>query len=153
MAVEIIRAIEQGAEVLPTTPLPTPERVRTLITRRLDRLSPRDQAVAVVATVIGREFEFGLLQGAAGLSPREAVEELVRRRVFQVMAERFDFTHDRIREVAYEPLLPPSLHVLHREVVSALEAVPSGDEHVERLAHHALRGDLREKAVPYLPGW
>jgi hypothetical protein len=83
--------------------------------------------VAVVATVIGREFEFGLLQGAAGLSPARPsrpVEEL-----------------------------PPSLQVLHREVVSALEAVPSGDEHVERLAHHALRGDLREKAVPYLPGW
>lgn len=153
MAVEIIRAIEQGAEVSPTTPLPAPERVRALITRRLDRLSPRGQAVAAVAAVIGREFEFGLLQGAAGLSPREAaeaVEELVRRRVFQVMGERFDFTHDRIREVAYERLLPPSLQVLHREVVSALEAVPSGDEHVERLAHHSLRGDLREKAVHYL---
>ena len=153
MAVEIIRAIEQGAEVSTTAPLPAPERVRALITGRLDRLSPRGQTVAAVAAVIGREFEFGLLQRAAGLPPREAaeaVEELVRRRVFQGMGERLDFTHDRIREVAYERLAAPTRQVLHREVVSALEALSSGDEHVERLAHHAVRGQLREKAAHYL---
>ena len=153
IVVETIRAIEQGTEVSATAPLPAPERVRAMITGRLDRLSKRAQAVAAVAAVIGREFEFGLLQGAAGLSGRDAaaaVEELVRRRVFQGMGDRLDFTHDRIREVAYERLLPPSRQVLHREVVTALEAMPSRNEHVERLAHHALRGDLQEKAVHYL---
>jgi DNA-binding SARP family transcriptional activator len=153
MAVEIFRAIEQGTEVSPTTPLPAPERVRALIVDRLDRLSPRGQAVAAVAAVIGREFEFALLERAAGLSGREAaeaVEELVRRRLFQGTGERLDFTHDRIREVAYERLLSPTRQVLHREVVGALEALSSGNEHVERLAHHAVRGGLREKATHYL---
>jgi DNA-binding SARP family transcriptional activator len=153
MTVEIIRALEQGTEVSPATPLPAPERVRALIWRRLDRVSSRGQAVAAVAAVIGREFEFGLLERAAGLSGRdaaEAVEELVRRRVLQGTGERLDFTHDLIREVAYERLAAPTRQVLHREVVSALEALSSGDEHVEHLAHHSVRGQLREKAAHYL---
>src|SRR5262245_4862393 len=153
MAVEMTQVIEQGAEVSSTAPLRATERIRALITGRLDRLSERAQSVAAVAAVIGCEFDFDLLQGAAGLSGREtadAVEELVRRRVLLGADERFDFTHDRIREVAYERLLPSSRRVLHREVVRALEAAPSADEHVERLAHHALRGDLRERAVWYL---
>ncbi|MGH7393713.1 MAG: ATP-binding protein, partial [Candidatus Rokuibacteriota bacterium] len=153
MAVEVVRAIEQGTEISPTTALPAPERVRKLITGRLDRLSARGQHLAAVAAVIGRGFEFSLLQRAAGLSGREAaaaVEELVRRRVLHGAGELFDFTHDRIREVAYLRLLPPSRQVLHKEVVDALEALNAGDEHVERLGHHALRAGLWDKALGYL---
>jgi DNA-binding SARP family transcriptional activator/tetratricopeptide (TPR) repeat protein len=157
VAVEIVRALEQGTEdsqriALPLT-LPPPERVRKLITGRLDRLSAQGQHVAAVAAAIGREFEFGLLQRAAGLSDREAaaaVEELVRRRVIHGAAIRFDFTHDLIREVAYLRLLPSSRQVLHKQVVDALEALSAGDEQVERLGHHALRAGLWAKALGYL---
>jgi len=153
MAVEIVRALEQDTEVSPTTALPAPERVRKLITGRLDRLSPGGQHLAAVAAVIGREFEFSLLQRAAGLSGREAaeaIEELVRRRVLHSAGERLDFTHDRIREVAYLRLPPASRQMLHREVVGALEALHAGDEHVERLGQHALRAGLWDKALGYL---
>jgi tetratricopeptide (TPR) repeat protein len=153
MAVEVLRALEQGTDVSPTTALPAPERVRKLITGRLDRLSPRGQHLTAVAAVIGREFEFDLLRRAAGLSGRdaaEAVEELVRRRVLHGSGEYLDFTHDRIREIAYLRLLPPSRQVLHREVVRALEALNAGDEQVERLGHHALRAGLWDRALDYL---
>lgn len=153
MVVQIVRALEQDSDVLPATPLPVPDGVQKLIAGRLDRVSARGQHVTAVAAVIGRDFEFSLLQRAAGLSARdaaEAVEELVRRRVLHGAGERLDFTHDRIRDVAYVRLLPATRQVLHREVVDALEALKAGGEQVEGLGHHALRAGLWDKAVRYL---
>src|SRR5262245_2215981 len=82
VVVETIRALEQGATP-PTTvdALLLPERVRELIGARLERLSERARELAGLAAVIGREFEFALLQRASGLGADEAadgVEELVR---------------------------------------------------------------------------
>ena len=41
---------------------------------------------------------------------------------------------------------------LHARLVDAIESLHSGRlaEHVERLAHHAVRGDVKEKATQYL---
>lgn len=82
----------------PPGSLPLPARVRDMITRRLEPLSERAQQLVRVAAVIGREFEFALLQRAAGVDEQDAaagVEELVRRRVVHVVGDRFDFSHDR----------------------------------------------------------
>jgi len=157
VAVEILRALEQGAEMSPSIALPVtlplPERVRKLVTRRLDRLGAQGQHLAAVAAVIGREFEFGLLQRAAALSDREAaaaVEELVRCRVIHGVGDRLDFTHDLIREVAYLRLLPSTKQVLHKEIVDVLETLSANDDQVERLGYHALRAGLWDKALGYL---
>jgi len=153
IAVEIVRAIEQNTEVSPSTALPAPERVRKLITGRLDRLSARAQHLTAVAAVIGREFDFSLLQRAAGNSgweAAEAVEELVRRRVLQGAAQQLDFAHDLIREVAYHRLLSPARRVLHKAVMEALEASRAGDDDVEHLGHHALQAGSWDKALDYL---
>jgi tetratricopeptide (TPR) repeat protein len=79
--------------------------------------------------------------------------------VLQAVGDQLDFTHDRIREVAYGRLLLPPRQLLHRAVSAALEtasaaadAPPSHrrGEQLEQLAHHALRGELRDNAVRYL---
>ena len=76
----------------------------------------------------------------------------MRRRVLHNVGERFDFTHDRIREVAYGRLLREHQRVLHARIVSSMETLYADrlGEQVERLAHHAARGELGEKAVIYL---
>jgi tetratricopeptide (TPR) repeat protein len=50
--------------------------------------------------------------------------------------------------VAYGGLLQERRRALHARIVEALEAL-AGDQ-VERLAHHALRGEVWDKAVDYL---
>ena len=88
---------------------------------------------------------------------------MVRHRVLQAIGNELDFAHDRIREVAYGRLLAPRRRLLHRAVAEALETAGSGPGHatdvpprdrlgeqIEQLAHHALRGELWEKAVHYL---
>ena len=170
VAMEAMRALDQdslrdeareahGALALPA-------RVRDLVARHLDRLSARSQQVAAVAAVIGRQFDFTLLHSASGVDERdaaEAVDEMVRHHVLQAIGNQLDFTHDRVRDVAYGRLLPPRRRLLHRAVAEALETAGSGPGHatgvpprdrvgeqIEQLAHHALRGELWEKAVHYL---
>jgi DNA-binding SARP family transcriptional activator/predicted ATPase len=170
VTVEAMRALDQrslwdGPREAPGA-LALPASVRDLVGRRLDRLSVRSRPLAALAAVIGRRFDFALLHSASGVEEREAaeaVEEMVRQRVLQAVGNELDFTHDRVREVVYGRLLPPRRRLLHRAVAEALETMgaatagamttPARDrpgEQIEQLAHHALHGELWEKAVGYL---
>jgi DNA-binding SARP family transcriptional activator len=154
IAVETFRALEAGTVPIGEM-LPLPARVRELIIERLARLGSCARELAAVAAVIGREFEFAVLHRAAGVTEREAadgVEELVRRRILQGVGERFDFTHDRIRDVAYGQLLGPRRKLLHAAVGQALEdvyAVNLGPQ-CGALGTHYRAGEVWEKAQRYL---
>jgi DNA-binding SARP family transcriptional activator len=153
--VETLRAVEQGATPRIHEPLPLPERVRELVSARLDRLSERGQTLAGLAATIGREFEFELLQRASGLGGDEAaagVEELVRRRVLRAVGEQLAFVHDRVREVAYAGLLPFRRKLLHRQVAEALEALHAADidPYIAALGQHYHGGEVWDKAFAYL---
>jgi len=153
--VETVRALAKGAVADPSAKLAVPDRVRDIIVRHLEALSERSRDLTSVAAVIGREFDFPLLWRAAGLAEHEAaelLEELVRRRVLHNVGERFDFTHDRIREVAYACLLRERRRALHARIAHSMEALYADrlDEQVERLAHHTALGALEGKAVAYL---
>ncbi len=54
--------------------------------------------------------------------------------------------------MAYGALLSDKRRILHARIVTAIETLHRErlGEYTERLAHHALRGELREKAVHYL---
>jgi tetratricopeptide (TPR) repeat protein len=155
IAIETLRAL--GEKAIAETPggLQLPERVRRLIDARLDRLAPTSRELVVTAAVIGRDFEHGLLQEASGLTDGEAVaglEELVRRRVFQPVGDQFDFSHDRIREVAYARLLPPRRKLLHRHVAEAIERMHGGalEPHYGVLGLHYYEAEVWDRATHFL---
>ncbi len=155
IAVETLRALDEAGSPAADEPLPLPGRVRDTIVGRLTRLGSRAQELASVAAVIGRQFSFSLVQRAAGLDPAdaaEAVEELVARHVLCMVGEQLDFTHDRIREVAYARLLLPRRQLLHAAVARAIEACNPDrlDELSDSLAYHYSKTDLDEAAIDYL---
>lgn len=155
MVVETLRALQEGEIPQAPSALPLPQRVREVIAGRLERLSDRNQQLVAAAAVIGCEFEFALLQRASGLGEREAaegVEEMVRRRVFHGVGESFDFTHDRIREVAFRSLLAPRRRALHAAVGQGLEALYADrlEEAYDRLAYHYSKAEQTDKAVTFL---
>jgi DNA-binding SARP family transcriptional activator len=155
VAVETVRAHAEGAWIAHGSGLAIPERVREIVGRRLERLSDRGQALSAVAAVIGREFEFSLLQRAAGLGEEETavgVEELVRRGVIHGRGEHFDFTHDRIREVARARILAPRRKLIHRRVAEAIEALYAADldTHALALGLHYRDAEMWDPAARYL---
>src|SRR5262245_24501258 len=79
----------------------------------------------------------------------QAAEFLYETRQFP--ERKYTFKHALTHEVAYRSLLHERRRVLHARIVDALEAL-AGDrvaEQVERLGHHALRGEVWDKALTY----
>ncbi len=106
--------------------------------------------------MIGTDVSFALLRAIAdvpeaalhhGLAHFQAAEFLYETRLFP--APEYTFKHALTHEVAYGSLLLERRRVIHGRVVEALEALAPerGAEQVERLAHHALRGEVWAKAV------
>ena len=64
----------------------------------------------------------------------------------------YTFKHTLTRDVAYDGVPPDRRRVLHTRIVDAIERLYPERliEQVERLADHALRGEMWEKAVAYL---
>jgi tetratricopeptide (TPR) repeat protein len=110
------------------------------------------------AAVIGTEVPLPLLQAIAevseewlhrGLAHVQAAEFLYETRLFPERV--FTFKHALTHEVAYGSLLQERRRGLHAHIVEALEALAPDRvaEQVDRLAHHALRGEVWDKAVTY----
>jgi class 3 adenylate cyclase/tetratricopeptide (TPR) repeat protein len=143
----------------PVQTLQVPPTVQTMLAARIDRLSPEDKRLLQVASVIGKDVPFTLLQALA-----ELPDEALRRGLDHLQAAEFvyeaglfpdieySFKHALTHEVTHGGLLQERRRELHARVVDAIETL-HGDRlggEIERLAHHALRGELREKAVHYL---
>lgn len=134
--------------------LTLPERVREMVQRRLERLDDTSQHVLAIAAVIGRDFEFALLQRASGLDASEAaerVDELVRRRVIHGVGERLDFVHNRIRETAEGRLLAHRRAMLHQAVAGAIEHLyaDSLEPHDVALGTHYRQAGSWERGMMY----
>ena len=144
------------AQALPTIQVPTT--VQAVLAARIDRLPPEEKRLLQTAAVIGTEVPLPLLRAIAelpedilhrGLAHLQAAEFLYETRLFPDHA--YTFKHALTHEVAYSSLLQERRHVLHARIVEALEAL-AGDrvaEQVERLAHHAVRGEVWDKALVY----
>jgi predicted ATPase len=61
------------------------------------------------------------------------------------------FIHALTHEVAYGSLLQRQRRVMHARIVEIIEATMRDrlDEQIDRLAHHALRGEVWDKALAY----
>src|SRR5262249_12693305 len=141
---------------LPT--IQVPATVQALLAARIDRLPPDEKRLLQTAAVIGTEVPLPLLQAIAelpedavqrGLAHLQAAEFLYETRLFP--ERKFTFKHALTHEVAYGSLLLERRRVLHARIVAAMETL-AGDrvvEQVERLAHHALRGEVWDKTVAY----
>ena len=132
-----------------------PEAVRAMTQSRLRRLSRGAQRLMALASVIGREFDFALIQRASGadqLETGEAIEELVRAHMLRESGDRFVIAHDRIREVVSAEVLAPRRRTLHGAVAGALEILHHGDleAHCAELAHHHRAAESWGAAVTHM---
>ncbi len=149
------------ALVAPTAGAGTiPGGVLALLRSRVASVGEIAGQVLATAAVIGRSFDFGTVHLASGRSEDEAIaglDELVRRGIVREVDPsegadvRYDFTHGRLRDVAYESLGLARRRLLHRRVAEAL-AAPAGlaleaGARWPLIAHHeALAGRTTEAA-------
>jgi class 3 adenylate cyclase/tetratricopeptide (TPR) repeat protein len=141
------------------TAIQVPATVQAILAARIDRQAPEDKRLLQAAAVIGKDVPFALLLAVAeladedlrrGLAHLQAAEFLYEARLFPDL--EYTFKHALTHEVTYGGLLQERRQDLHARIVDAIETLHQDrlGEQIERLAHHALRGEVREKAVPYL---
>jgi predicted ATPase/class 3 adenylate cyclase len=151
---------ETGAYRL-AQPLPiiqVPATVQAVLAARIDRLPSEAKRLLQTAAVIGTEVSYPLLTAIADLPDADlrrhlahlqAAEFLYETRLFPELEHTFK--HALTHEVAYGSLLQERRRALHARIVEILEALVGDrlNEQVERLAHHALRGEVWDKALTY----
>jgi DNA-binding CsgD family transcriptional regulator/tetratricopeptide (TPR) repeat protein len=109
--------------------LGTPESVREVAGQRLARLAPATQQVLALATVIGGEFDLGLLRQVSGCDEATLLGALAEAAaggmIQEVSAVRlaYRFTHELVRRALYDRLPAGTRARLHLDVAEALEAL------------------------------
>ena len=108
--------------------LSIPATLKDSLTARLDRLGD-EKEIAQLASVIGREFPYRLLEAASGAKPealRAALERLVAGELLlrheRLRETSYVFRHALIQEAAYGALLRSTRRTLHGRVALALES-------------------------------
>lgn len=108
-----------------------PPKIYAVIEARLALLSATARELAQVAAIIGRAFSLALVVETSQQDEPVVVtglDELWQRRIIREQgSSRYDFTHDRIRDVALDEISPIKCEYLHRQVAHALEKLYSAD--------------------------
>jgi len=152
---------ERGAYRLGKDPIgiQVPATVQAILAARIDRLPPEDKQLLQTASVIGKDLPWALLVEAAerpeddirrGLARLQAAEFVYEAKLFPDL--EYTFKHALTHEVTYGSLLQDRRRAIHARIVGVIERVYADRlaEHVDRLAHHAFRGEVWDKALHYL---
>jgi class 3 adenylate cyclase/tetratricopeptide (TPR) repeat protein len=136
-----------------------PPTVQAVLATRIDALPTVEKRLLQEASVVGHDIPLSLLHEISSLDDGEirgilnnlqAAEFLYTTQLYPDL--QFSFKHALTHDVAYAGLRSDRRREIHQRVVQAIEIQYAGriGEQVERLADHALRGQLPEKAVMYL---
>jgi len=140
-----------GSEVPPT--------LQAVLAARIDALPNAEKRLLQEAAVVGQDVPFSLLRSICGLT-----DEVLRRLLGNLQAAEFlyatqlfpelqySFKHSLTRDVAYSGVLRDRRRAIHARVFNAIETIYADRlaEQVERLAYHAERGTIWDKALEYL---
>jgi DNA-binding SARP family transcriptional activator len=130
-------------------------KVQAVIESRLARLSKPARELVDVAATIGREFTPDALAAASDLRQDAfvpALDELWRRRIIREQdAHAYDFSHDKIREVAYLALSPALRRRHHAAVAGELARLHAADPEAVagQIAAHRERAGQRDEAIAW----
>ncbi|MFP5319045.1 MAG: ATP-binding protein [Acidimicrobiia bacterium] len=123
----VVETVRSGASASggPAGRSATPPKLQAVIRARLAQLSEPAHDLLDVAATVGREFQAGLIRHALGVDDvtvATGLDELWRRGLIRDHdAEAYDFSHGKIREVAYESLGPASRRANHLRVAEGLQ--------------------------------
>lgn len=137
-----------------------PDTVHGMIISRIDRLLETDRHILQVASVVGRVFNFQVLDGIYAYSDRDGairirlnyLGELGLTELQAIETLLYRFKHLTTREVVYESLSFEQRRDFHRKIAAFLErnaAAGAIGEQTDLLAYHYFEGQDWQKAVEY----
>ncbi len=137
--------------------LQVPDTIQGIIAARMDRLEDNLKRTMQVASVIGRDFAFRILQTITGLREElkanlhnlQGLEFIYEKSLFPEL--EYIFKHALTQEVAYSSLLAKRRKEIHKKIGKAIEEIYAErlEEFYEMLAYHFDKGQVWGSAVEY----
>jgi class 3 adenylate cyclase/tetratricopeptide (TPR) repeat protein len=138
--------------------LHVPDTIQGIIAARMDRLDDNLKRIMQVASVIGRDFAYRILQTITGMQ-EELKSHLLNLQGLEFIYEKslfpeleYIFKHALTQEVAYNSLLQKRRKEIHQRIGKAIEDIYPDrlEEFYEALAHHYSMSEDWGKAFQYL---
>ena len=135
-----------------------PDTIQGIIAARIDRTEESLKQIMKVASVIGREFAYRILQTIMGMR-EELKSALINLQGLEFIYEKslfpeleYIFKHALTQEVAYNSLLKKRRKEIHERIGVAIEKIYQDrlEEYYELLAYHYMKSENKQKAVEYL---
>jgi tetratricopeptide (TPR) repeat protein len=151
---ELTKAVMESAT--PDRPA-VPATLQDSLMARLDRLGPAKE-IAQVASVIGQQFSYALLETVSSASAADVANGMARLvdaglafPQSQAGEPSYSFKHALMRDVAYDNLLRGRRQQIHERIARALEEhFPTvGEAEPELVAQHFAQAGLAEHACTY----
>ena len=141
-----------------TSEIDIPDTIQGIIAARIDRLKDNLKHTIQVASVIGREFTFNILQSIIGEHEKlktnllylQGLEFLYEKSLFPEL--KYIIKHALTQEVAYNSLLLKKRKEIHRRIGNSIEKlyVERLEEFYEILSYHYSKSGDIEKSYQYL---
>lgn len=148
---EYVAALQAGKDVEREA---VPSEILGIVGARLAVLDAVPAQVLSAAAAIGRSFDFDTVLAASGRTEDESVaalEQLVGLGLVRPVGAdepSYDFSHQKLRELAYEETSPARRRLLHRRIAASM---PRSGETAALVAQHLrLAGESRGAAEQYL---
>jgi len=154
---ELVLAVHDRPDI--AADLPLPDTLQGVLVTRFERLPEEEQSLLQLAAVIGRDVPVPTLAALAETGEDTLWPALRHLRAAEFLSElgglsevTYGFRHGLTHEVVYESLPPDRRSMLHARVLDVMERLYADrlNEHVDRLASHAVRGGVWTKALTYL---
>lgn len=156
--VEIIRTLAENVHRLGAIDSQhLPEQIltggmRSILLRRITQVPQADLPLLYLAAVIGRQIDEALIQA---IYPNNFLEQWLYAcndlAIFEIHNLRWQFSHDKLRELLLETLPKEEVQRLHRQVALALEAkYPEQEDYYEVLLEHWHQAGETEQEIHYL---
>ncbi len=132
-----------------------PQSLQRAVHQRVERLSLTAREFVNLAAVIGRRFDFAVLQGLTGQTEGQLlalIKELIAAQlIVEESSEQFAFRHALTWEALCAALLARERQALHGQIAGAIEHIYAGslDAHLEELAYHYYEAGMWPKALVY----
>lgn len=154
--IESLKLIERNGQLPPGDALPAS--VRELLLSRLVRAGETARQLLSAAAVLGRSFDFEILNAVSGRSEQETItglEELAAQGLIVQMtdagAPHYDFYHEKLRALVYAETSLARRRLLHRRAAEVLmqNTRANPDSAAARIAQHLREGGDEARAAEF----
>jgi DNA-binding SARP family transcriptional activator len=114
--------------------------IRSVLQARFTRLSDQARELLEAGAVLGQDFKFGVVSQVAQLEEEQALkalDELLRSRLILEANTNYVFSHDKVREVAFDMAGEARRQVYHRRAFQTLQGSRASASVQARHAHGA----------------